>query len=86
MLKMPFFGPLNTDVGLCFQEGYWDCELALRFNYPMKNRDKLYERKFILAGHVESKLEETLREMEEMVENEILTERQLKCEFCELVR
>lgn len=31
------------------QEGYFDCQLALNFNYPKEKRKKLFERKEKLA-------------------------------------
>lgn len=66
-------------VGLFyFQDGYDDCVLALKFNYPLKKRDKLLERKFSLANTI-SKKTETLREMEDLVERKIYTEVELKC-------
>lgn len=61
-----------------FQEGYHDCELALKFNYPIKKRDKLLERKFYLGDNVDQR-QTALREMEELVEKKIFTEDQMKC-------
>lgn len=59
------------------QEGYSDCELALRFGYPMRKRDKLLKRKFHLAWKDGKKQAETLREMEEMVKRRLFTEEEL---------
>lgn len=63
------------------QEGYFDCELALRFGYPMKKRNKLLKRKFFLAWRDKKKLLDTLREMEEMIKRRLFTEEQLKCKY-----
>lgn len=62
-----------------FQEGYFDCELALRFGYPMRKRNKLLERKFHLAFPNETKITETLQEIDEMVKRKLFTEQQMKC-------
>lgn len=62
-----------------FQEGYHDCELALRFGYPMRKRNKLLKRKYHLAGRDKAKKRDTLREMEEMVKRRLFTEEQLNC-------
>lgn len=61
------------------QEGYFDCELALRFGYPMKKRNKLLKRKGYLAWRDITWKRDTIREMEEMVKRRLFTEEQLKC-------
>lgn len=63
-----------------FQEGYHDCELALKLNYPMKKRDKLLERKFYLGENVHER-QTALREMEELVEKKIFTEQEIKRKY-----
>lgn len=60
-----------------FQEGYIDCVQALHFNYPLKKRDKLLDRKFHLADSLE-KRRETVRELNELLKTNVFTDEQLK--------
>lgn len=52
--------------------------MALKFNYPMKKRNKLLERKFYLGENVDER-QAALQEMEDLVEKKIFTETQMKC-------
>ncbi|XP_031622222.1 SET and MYND domain-containing protein 4-like [Contarinia nasturtii] len=77
-------GMAHANRAACFlrildfmEEGYYDCELALKYNYPINKRDKLLDRKFYLAKDV-AKCEETIHEMEELIEKKIFTEKQMK--------
>lgn len=45
----------------------------------MRKRDKLLERKLLLAANNVTKRSDTLREMEEMAKRKLFTEEQLKC-------
>lgn len=51
------------------QEGYWDCELAIKFNYPKDKLAKLLRRK-LMFGYVSNRVDrisETLKQLEELV-------------------
>lgn len=51
------------------QEGYWDCELAIKFGYPKGKLFKLLQRKLML-GYVANRVDriaETLNQLEEML-------------------
>lgn len=51
--------------------------MALKLNYPIGKRDKLLERKFYLGDNVDER-QTALKEMEELVEQKIFTEIQMK--------